>query len=227
MRSSPVGISHEAQAEIALRHAEIITELQALREALCANEKLQAAAAITQENSAFQKQLASIYDAVQNTKQEIATLVLTSFNNPEMGRVTQELNAVMGGTETAAHRIMQAGEEIEDAARTLAAAIHGVQDQNLARDILDQVTTIFEACNFQDVAGQRLTKVTATLKFIEDHILRLHDIWGGMEKSADVDSVAQAEINEAKLLNGPRLEGDHGCMSQKEIDAVFAAHGSR
>lgn len=227
MRSSPVGMSQEAQAETALRHAEIITELQALREALCAQEKLQAAAAITQENSAFQKQLATIYDAVQNTKQEIATLVLTSFNNPEMGRVTQELNAVRGGTETAAHRIMQAGEEIEDAARTLAAAIHGVQDQNLARDILDQVTTIFEACNFQDVAGQRLTKVTETLKFIEEHILRLKDIWGGMEKLAGVEAVAQAEIDEAKLLNGPRLESDHGCMSQKEIDAVFAAHGSR
>jgi len=226
MRASPVEVSQEAQAEAALRHAEIVTELQALRETLCANEKLQAAAATTQENSEFQNQLASIHDAVKNTKEEIATLVLASFNNPEMGRVTQELNAVRGGTETAAHRIMQAGEEIEEAARTLAAAIHGVQDQNLARDILDQVKTIFEACNFQDVAGQRLSKVTATLKFIEEHILKLKEIWGDMEKLEEVKSAAQAEIDEAKLLNGPRLEGDHGCMSQKEIDAVFAAHGS-
>jgi chemotaxis protein CheZ len=78
------------------------------------------------------------------------------------------------------------------------------------------------------VAGQRITKVTATLKFIEEHILRLKDIWGGMEKLADVQAAAQAEVNQnAKLLNGPMLEGDHGCMSQKEIDAVFAAHGSR
>jgi chemotaxis protein CheZ len=151
--------------------------------------------------------------------------VLTSFTNPEMGRVTEELNAVVGGSETATHRILQAGEEIEEAAKTLAAAIKNIQDQELARDILDQVTSIFEACNFQDLAGQRITKVTATLKFIEEHILKLMQIWGGIEQLADAEPAARAEqAKNPKLLNGPKLDGDRGCVSQKEIDAMFAAH---
>jgi chemotaxis protein CheZ len=140
-----------------------------------------------------------------------------------MGRVSQELNAAVGGSESATHRILQATEEIEEAAKTLAAAINSIQDQHLARDILDQVTKINEACNFQDLAGQRITKVTATLQFIEDHIRNLMQIWGGFEQLADVEPAAAAKLKEReKLLNGPKLEGDHGCLSQKEIDAMFA-----
>jgi chemotaxis protein CheZ len=224
LRSSPVAPPPEAEA--ALCHAEIMSELRALREALAARESSQANAALTAETDAFKSELGSIYEAVRSTKQEIATLVLTSFTNPEMGRVSQELNAVVGGTETATHRILQAGEEIEEAAKTLAAAIKNIQDQELARDILDQVTSIFEACNFQDLAGQRIAKVTATLQFIEEHILRLMQIWGGIEQFTDEEPAARAEIDKhPKLVNGPKLEGDRGCVSQKEIDAMFAVRG--
>jgi chemotaxis protein CheZ len=134
------------------------------------------------------------------------------------------LNAAVGGSESATHRILKASEEIEDAAKTLSAAINNIQDQHLARDILDQVTSIFEACNFQDLAGQRLTKVTATLQFIEEHMRNLMQIWGGFERLADEEPAAVAEVNNnSKLLNGPKLEGDRGCLSQREIDAMFAS----
>lgn len=222
MRASPIAV--EPSAEAALRHAEIMTELRALRQAIGAHGLGQSAPFLAAETGAFTNELGSIYDAVQRTKQEIATLVLTSFTNPDMGRVSQELNAAVGSAESATHRILQASEEIEEAAKTLAAAINNIQDQHLARDILDQVTSIIEACNFQDLAGQRITKVTATLQFIEEHIRNLMQIWGGFEQLADVERGAAAEVKKhAKLLNGPKLEGDHGCLSQKEIDAMFAA----
>jgi chemotaxis protein CheZ len=223
MRASPMAV--EPSAEAALRHAEIMTELRALREAIDAHAVPQATPLIASGSEVFDSGLGSIYDAVERTKQEIATLVLTSFINPDTGRVSQELNAAVGGSESATHRILQASEEIEEAAKTLVAAINNIQHQHLARDILDQVTSINEACNFQDLAGQRITKVTATLQFIEDHIRNLMQIWGGFEQLADVKpQPAAAELKEReKLLNGPKLEGDHGCLSQKEIDAMFAA----
>ncbi|MEA2984698.1 MAG: chemotaxis protein CheZ [Alphaproteobacteria bacterium] len=221
-RASPIAV--EPSAEAALRHAEIMTELRALREAISAYGLRQAAPFLAAETGAFKSGLGSIYEAVQRTKQEIATLVLTSFTNPDMGRVSQELNAAVGGSESATHRILQASEEIEEAAKMLAAAINNIQDQNLARDILDQVTSIIEACNFQDLAGQRITKVTATLQFIEEHIRNLMQIWGGFEQLEDVELGAAAEVEKrTTLLNGPKLEGDRGCLSQKEIDAMFAA----
>jgi len=174
-------------------------------------------------DAGFNPEIGSIQNAIKRTKLEIATLVLTSFTDPEMGRVSQELNAVIGGTETATHRILQASEEIEEAAKTLAAALKNIQDQDLARDILDQVTTLFEACHFQDLAGQRINKVIATLTFIEEHILRLMEIWGGIEEFAEVKPAAEAErAKRPELLNGPRLETDEDCVTQREIDAMFA-----
>ena len=214
---SPVPKGNEAA-----RHAELLNELRTLREALRTGGKPQPAlsgANVTE----FKNELGSIYEAVLRTKQEIATLMLTGFTNPEMGRVSLELNAVVDGTASATHRILQASEEIEEAAKTLSAAVKSTQNQNLARDILDQVTEIFEACNFQDIAGQRITKVTNTLKFIEEHILRLIQVWGGIEQFADVEPAARAEIKKyPKLVNGPVLEGDQDSISQHEIDALFA-----
>ena len=56
----------------------------------------------------------------------------------------------------------------------------------LAQDIRDQVIRIFDACNFQDLAGQRIAKVLATLKFIEDRIARMMDIWAASTRSRTI-----------------------------------------
>ena len=52
---------------------------------------------------------------------------------------------------------------------------------------------IFEACNFQDLTGQRITKVVGTLKFIETHIVRMMEIWGGLEAFKDIEAETIAE----------------------------------
>lgn len=223
-----------AVAESALRHNEIMTELASLRALLearalespppvPASVRVAGPAVPSQEDvTAFKSELSAIHEAITRTKQEIAALMVTGFASPEMGRVTSELKAVAGSTESATHRILDAGEEIEESAKTLSAAIKNIQDQDLARDILDQVTRIFEACNFQDLAGQRIAKVGVTVKTIEDHILRLMEIWGGFEKIEEMVPAAKAERDsQPKLVNGPRLDGDRGHVSQKEIDRMF------
>jgi chemotaxis protein CheZ len=211
----------DAEAESALRHNEIMTELQFVRALLAAREPPVAQQQPDVED--FKRELTTIYDAVSRTKHELAALLVTGFASPAMGRVTHELKAVVGTTESATHEILEAGEEIEEIAKNLSAAIKNIQDRDLARDILDQVTRIFEACNFQDLAGQRIDKVSTTLKFIEDHILRLMEIWGGIEKLEEALPEAQAERNShPQLVNGPRLDGDRGHVSQKDIDKMFA-----
>ena len=82
---------------------------------------------------------------------------------------------------------------------------------------------VFEACNFQDLTGQRIGKVVATLEFIEKHIIRMMDIWGGIESFKDLTAEAMAErAGDKKLLNGPKLKDEDGHASQDEIDALFA-----
>ncbi len=78
---------------------------------------------------------------------------------------------MVSGTAQATQKILAAAEEIDQAADSLSAALKGRIEQGAAQDIRDLVIRIFEACNFQDLIGQRITKVMATLKPIEDQLM--------------------------------------------------------
>jgi chemotaxis protein CheZ len=71
-------------------------------------------------------------------------------------RIALELDAVVNGTAQATQKILAAAEEIDQAADNLSAALKGRIEQDVAQDIRDLVIRIFEACNFQDLIGQRI-----------------------------------------------------------------------
>src|SRR5262245_50996811 len=81
--------------------------------------------------------------------------------------------------ERATKQIRDAAEAIEDAAGTLAASVTPMQARALAHDIQEQVVRIFEACDVQDLSGQRIGTVLATLAAVTDHIARIMQICGG------------------------------------------------
>src|SRR5665811_844512 len=122
-----------------------------------------------------------IHDAISRTKHEIAVLHGKSFNGDEMAKVTGELGAVVGGTEEATQQILEAAESIDDAAAALSKVNSPDQQKLLSEEIQERVVSIFEACNFQDLTGQRISKVMTTMKFIENHITVMMDIWGGVD----------------------------------------------
>ncbi len=163
-----------------------------------------------------------IHDAIDRTKREIAVLHGKSFNGEEMAKVNGELGAVVGGTEQATQQILEAAESIDQAASALAKVDSVDQQKRLADDIQERVVSIFEACNFQDLTGQRISKVMTTMKFIEQHINAMMDIWGGVDAiKAHVPPPVDTRDEDAKLLNGPKLAGDVGHASQDDIDALF------
>ena len=211
-----------------LHHHEIMDELRALRSLVKPAEQMTAQMidaykAQIAEAAKLKGELDLIYDAINRTKQEIAAVHLTGFQGPEMARVTNELDAIVGGTENATEQILTNAEEIDQLAATLAPRLKNDQNAALIADVQERVIKIFEACNFQDLTGQRITKVVSTLKFIETHILRMMEIWGGLEAFKDIEAEKmQKPKGDAGLLNGPRIEGDAGHASQDDIDALFA-----
>lgn len=132
---------------------------------------------------------------------------------PPMTRIAYELTEVVASTEQATQQILGAAEEIDQAAKNLSAALGGKYEQGLVQDIQDVVIRIFEACNFQDLAGQRVSKVLSILNFVEDHVARV------IEEIARESAAVRR--NGEQLLHGPRLENDSGHVSQTEIDAMF------
>ncbi len=170
-------------------------------------------------------ELDEIYAAINDTKREIATLHVAGFQGEEMARVTDELGAIVTGTEQATEQILAAAEEIDGVAGDLQAALRQTGNIEQVADIQDKVVRIFEACNFQDLTGQRITKVVNALRFIEDRVIKMMDIWGGLEGFEDVEPDPEAKPKLAnrndELLNGPALETDENVASQADIDALF------
>ena len=163
-----------------------------------------------------------IHDAINRTKREIAVLHGKSFDGEEMAKVNGELGAVVGGTEEATQQILEATEAIDQAASALSKNISPDQQKMLSEDIQERVISIFEACNFQDLTGQRISKVMTTMKFIEHHINAMMEIWGGVDAiKAHATPIVDTREGDAKLLNGPKLDGDAGHASQDDIDALF------
>jgi chemotaxis protein CheZ len=231
-----------ADGEIAPMHREIMTELRAMRaqmagtrsavpeavdaavsrEVAQAHARLESYRAQIEQCEKLKVELDLIHDAISRTKREIAVLHGNSFNGEEMAKVNGELGAVVGGTEQATQQILEAAEAIDQAASALAKVTSPDQHKILSEDIQERVVSIFEACNFQDLTGQRISKVMTTMKFIENHITVMMDIWGGVDA---IKAHAPAHVDDregaARLLNGPKMEGDAGHASQNDIDALF------
>jgi chemotaxis protein CheZ len=163
-----------------------------------------------------------IHDAINKTKQEIALLHGRSFDSAEMAKMTGELGAVVGGTEEATQQILEAAEAIDEAASSIAKTKSPDLQERFSQDIQERVVTIYEACNFQDLTGQRISKVMTTMRFIENHINIMMDIWGGVDAIKKHSSViVDDRVGDARLLNGPKGMNDEGHASQNDIDALF------
>ena len=124
-------------------------------------------------------------------------------------RIAGELVAVIRDSEHATQAILAAGERIDQAAANLTATRKGNFEQGLVQDMRDAVVQIFEACNFQDLTGQRVAKVMTLVGRIERQI-------GGA-----LDELMQAPAG--PLLHGPALPHDQGHVTQSEIDAILAS----
>ncbi len=208
------------------RHRELVREVRSLRELIQPTQEL-SEKALEQlrhdkhEAQRIKAEMDAIYEAINRTKREIATLHVSGCNGQELSRVSNELDAVVDGTENATETILAAAEHIDEKAGDLAARLTG-HDRSLASDIQDQIVQIFEACNFQDVTGQRITKVVNTLRFVEERIVKMMDIWGGVDSFREIEVELEHRLGDQALLNGPSLETDGGIASQDDIDALFA-----
>jgi chemotaxis protein CheZ len=221
MNGAPV-----SDLEAGRRHHELIAEIKSLRAMLEPKDDtqrvLESYQAQIAEMQKLKGELVIIHTAITRTKQEIATLHVSGFTGEQASRMTHELDAVVSGTEQATQTILGMVEEIDQIGSSLIDGDQGEAGKAVGKEIQDRVVKVFEACNFQDITGQRISKVVTTWKFIEGHIGQMMEIWGGIDafKEFIPDAPAEPQGDDA-LLNGPKLESDAGHVSQDDIDALF------
>jgi chemotaxis protein CheZ len=161
------------------------------------------------------RELDAVLEIIDRNKRELMAL-RGNATEPRMTRAAYELGAAIDGMEKAAQKILKCSEAIDENARTLAATLKTSYERGLAQDIQEQTMRIYEACNFQDLAGQRIGKAIAALQVVEEHVARMLALSDGI---AVAPQPAAAPV--ARLVNGPKLDGDQGHASQSDIDAMF------
>ncbi|HBM90768.1 MAG TPA: chemotaxis protein CheZ [Rhodospirillaceae bacterium] len=159
----------------------------------------------------FYAELQDLASYIRHAKQEIADIKPKDISESHIPHATDELDAVVGATEDATNKIMDICDTIS--------SIAGECAPETSQQLVDCTTHIFEACNFQDITGQRITKVVQTLKHIDVKVEALLAALGEEIKREGGDSGA-GPIDEKALLNGPQLPDK--AIDQDEIDRLLS-----
>jgi len=155
---------------------------------------------------------------VANARAEIAAIGADEITESHIPSATDELDAIVAHTATATDSILECCEAIDTVTARLTP-----EDAQTMQGV---VTRIYEACSFQDITGQRITKIVGTLKTIEAKMAHIMEVFqpsaGAPGATPKPVERREASVDDpASLLNGPQLAA--AAMDQSDIDALLAS----
>ncbi|WP_209016958.1 chemotaxis protein [Roseibium aggregatum] len=161
--------------------------------------------AVTEELTAIAKEITRMKEEISNLRAND----MTGSKIPDAGR---ELDAIVEATEDATNTIMEAAEEIMGA---------DTSDTEAYQELVsNKMISIFEACTFQDITGQRISKVVETLRFIDERVASFIE---RLRIPEDLDAAIEETDNDRRkrelILHGPQHKGEG--VSQNDIDAML------
>ena len=167
----------------------------------------------------LRKELIEMASSIRKAKAEISAMKPPGDDSANSTRrinlATEELDAIVHSTERATTDILNSAERIMEISGRMRG---GPADAEV--DLLDmEATNILMACGFQDITGQRISKVVSTLRYLEERVDAMIRIWG-------VDGIQPDEIPQARkdtrpdahLMHGPSL---HGGVDQSTVDELM------
>lgn len=157
----------------------------------------------------LRSELEELTSQIHATMNEVAALRHPMMDHDRVEAAVDELAAIVAATEVATEHILASAERLEALAESLS--------EEQAGEIGDTVTHIYEACNFQDITGQRISKVMALLRDVDDRLIAMIRHYGH-DRFAQIPAPASARDDSA-LLNGPSL--NKSGLQQDSIDALF------
>ena len=179
--------------------------------------------------------------AITRTRREIAA-IRTDGGDDHIAMASEEMDAIVLATERATNDILMAAEKIQETVWPLREAGAGEAE---CEEIENLATDIFTACSFQDITGQRTSKVVKVLQYIEARVNSMIEIWGLEERAAAGDGsgdggrlageagagqdsaippALEDDRPDAHLLNGPQMEDK--ALGQENIDELMGTNFS-
>ena len=170
------------------------------------------------ESIRLKSELAGLFRYLERVRKEIAAISRPADEEFQFESMGDQLDAIVKATEKATNSIMQSTESSISTVDKLRASITDPAQIALLDQIVGNGNSILEACSFQDITGQRVSKVVKSVTYVEERINALIDVWGKDE----VDNVkveGKEKTEDEKLLAGPQMEGKG--LDQAAIDALF------
>lgn len=172
-----------------------------------------------QDLNALRRELAGLFEYIQRVRQEIAAIHQPSEADHKFTSIGEQLDAIVEATEEATNTIMGSVEKNHLLLDELRKGIKDAKLRAAVEKIAENGNAILEACSFQDITGQRISKITKSLTYVEARVSALVGVWGKAQLEKVEVKPAQEKTADEKLLHGPQLKGQ--AISQAEIDKLF------
>jgi chemotaxis protein CheZ len=167
-------------------------------------------------NENLMRELKALNNIIETSRRDLSAMRASDIQGKHIPDATDELEAIVGATAEATSEIMDACEAIQEAVSNV--------EEEAAQKVTNAVMNIFEACSFQDITGQRITKVVTTLSEIEDKVAKIMSIMAASHGADTTAPVANDEpidpMSDEALLNGPQMPGQG--VTQEDIDKLLA-----
>ena len=193
-------------------------------------------ASISGDHASLNHRLHADIEALANyinaAKAEISEIKADKINKEFLPEASDQLIAIVGATEQATNDIFEAVELIEELTEKMA--------PKMAERVTEAVTRVYEACSFQDITGQRVSRVVTALQNVETKVHALLQAFGeesgaeGRETALGVPGApgapgtpgtsvegATPASSDEELMTGPQIPGE--ANSQDDIDALLAS----
>jgi chemotaxis protein CheZ len=168
----------------------------------------------------LRRELETMAASIAQTRREIAAIKPDAPSNSRIIQATEELDFVVRSTERATAEILTAAERIQAMAGEFK---EKGGEQELCDELETHATNLMLACSFQDLTGQRMTKVVNALRYLEQRVNTMIEIWGiNKDDAAKANNIAPIDARpDAHLLNGPAREGEG--VAQDDVDRLLNA----
>jgi chemotaxis protein CheZ len=174
----------------------------------------------TAEENRLKRELVGLFGHLNKLRRELASLHGGEEHN--FVSMSETLDDIVKNTENASNTILESMESIDEDVGVLRKSGDPAVVAAAGR-INDRVNEVFEACSFQDLTGQRISRLVKGLTFIEERVNAMIRVWGRDEISKVIDEVKQEQSEKTEdqlLLHGPQSESK--AIDQTEVDKLFS-----
>ena len=170
----------------------------------------------------LRSEIFNLFQHIQRLREEIGRVVRQPEGQTRFEKMSDQLDAILTSTGEATHTVLGVLEAILSTAEEMREMPDPAKVEELCDRIAEKSMEGMEARSFQDITGQRISKIVRSLRFIEERVDAMTEICGreGIEALASGRPSDDEDLKDGVALQGPQLPGE--AVSQDEIDKLFS-----